>query len=471
MVALSDPTTLRQVLEEFRGQPDQLIEIILRQAGVIEQLQKELAELKQQIKDLNDRNDGLSAKVEALEKKAARQAAPFRIDEKHRVAEHKRPGRPLGHPGVCRAVPDHVDEEIVIPLVECPHCRGQVGPRRTVVQYIEELPVVRPHVTKLITEEAECFDCQKQVRSTHPLQVSLADGAAAVQLGPRALGLAAQLNKQHGLTMRKTCAVLREAFGLRLSPGGLSQALARMAAKLEPAYENLLARLRAGPCLHSDETSWWVGGPGYWLWVFTNKTMTIYRVAKGRGRDLLLEMLGPEFAGVLISDCLAIYDEVNPRQQKCYSHHLKAIRLAGEDHPSAWLDEVRWLLKEAMALKGHILAASERAQRRVALEVRAGELLAAPRPTTLEEKVRRRLEKQQDHLFTFLDVEEVDATNNLAERQLRPAVIARKVSCGNKTPKGAHTWEILTSLAATCVQQAESFAHLVSQSALLSTAR
>jgi hypothetical protein len=364
-----------------------------------------------------------------------------------------------------------VDEEIFVPLLGCPHCGGEVGPRRPVVQYIEELPVVRPHVTKLVTEEAACPHCQQAVRSTHPLQVSLAEGAAGVQLGPRALGLAAQLNKQHGLTMRKTCAVLRDVFQLRLTPGGLSQAVARMAAKLEPAYQNLMARLRAGPYLHSDETSWWVGGPGYWLWVFTNKTMTVYRVAQGRGRDLLLEVLGPEYSGVLVSDCLAIYDDVNPRQQKCYSHHLKAIRLAGEGHPSAWLDQLRWLLKEALALKGQAMEAPEREQRRAALEARARELLAAPRPTNSEEKVRRRLEKQQDHLFTFLDVAEVDATNNLAERQLRPAVIARKVSCGNKTPQGAHTWEILTSLAATCAQQAQSFAQLVSQSAVLSHAR
>jgi transposase len=468
---MSQASLLKAALDPLRDRPEELIDVILRQAGVIEPLQKELADLQQQIKDINDRNDGLSAKVEALEKKAARQAAPFRIDEKHRVVERKKSGRVRGHAGVCRAVPDHVDEEIVVPLAECPHCCGPVRSRRRVVQYIEELPVVRPHVTRLITEEAACPHCQSQVRSTHPLQVSLAEGAAAVQLGPRTLGLAAQLNKQHGLTMRKTCAVLREAFGLRLSPGGLAQALARMAAKLEPAYENLLARLRAGPCLHSDETSWWVGGPGYWLWVFTNKTMTVYRVAKGRGRDLLLEILGPEYAGVLVSDCLATYDDVNPRQQKCYSHHLKAIRLAGEDHPSAWLEEVRWLLQEAMTLKSQALDAAERASRRAALEARARELLAAPRPTTIEEKVRRRLEKQQDHLFTFLDVEEVEATNNLAERQLRPAVIARKVSCGNKTPQGAHTWEILTSLAATCTQQAESFAHLVSQSALLPPAR
>jgi transposase len=165
---------------------------------------------------------------------------------------------------------------------------------------------------------------------------------------------------------------------------------------------------------------------------------------------VLGKMLGPAYAGVLVSDGLATRDDVHPRPQKCDSHPLKAIRLAGEDHPSPGLEEVRWLLQEAMALKGRALPAAERAQRRAALEARAPELLAAPRPTTLEEKVRRRLEKQQDHLFTFLEVEEVEATNNLAERQLRPAVIARKVSCGNKRPQSAHTWEILTNLAATC---------------------
>jgi hypothetical protein len=176
------------------------------------------------------------------------------------------------------------------------------------------------------------------------LEVSLAEGAAGVQLGPGALGLAARLSKQHGLTVRKTCAVLREVFQLRLSPGGLSQALARMAVKLEPAYEKPSARLPTDPYVHSDETSWWVGGPGYWLWVFINRTMTVYRVAQGRGRDLLLEILGPEHSGVLVSDCLATYDDVDPRQQKCYSHHLKAIRLSWEGQPSPWLGEVRWLL-------------------------------------------------------------------------------------------------------------------------------
>ncbi len=468
---MSQSSRLEPIVQALRDSPEELIQIILRQAGVIEQLQKELADLKQQIKDLNDRNDGLGSKLQELERKAARQAAPFRIEDKDRVPQPKKPGRPKGHPGSCRAIPDQVDEEIVVPLKTCPECGREVGLRRQVVQYIEELPVVRPRVIKLTTEEAACPCCQKAVRSTHPLQVSLARGAAGVQLGPRALGVAAQLNKQHGLTVRKTCAVLRELFQLRLSPGGLTQALARMAGKLEPAYQNLMAQLRAGPCVHSDETSWWVGGPGYWLWVFASRGITVYQVARGRGRNIVAAALGEHFAGVLVSDCLATYDDVNPRQQKCYSHHLKAIQQAGEGQPSAWLEELRWLLQDAMALKHQPLEPAEKARCRAALEARACQLLAAPRPTNLEEKVRRRLAKQQDHLFTFLDVAEVEATNNLAERQLRPAVIARKVSCGNKTPQGAHTWEILASLAATSVQRAQSFALLVSQAALLSYSR
>ncbi len=132
---------------------------------------------------------------------------------------------------------------------------------------------------------------------------------------------------------------------------------------------------------------------------------------------------------------------------------------------------MRGLLLDAMELKRQPLALAEKDRRRAELAARMQQLLATPRPTNLEEKVRRRLEKQQDHLFTFLEVEEVEATNNLAERQLRPAVIARKVSCGNKTPAGAHTWEVLTSLATTCVQRQESFAKLISQAALLAPAR
>jgi hypothetical protein len=127
---------------------------------------------------------------------------------------------------------------------------------------------------------------------------SLAIGAAGVHLGPRAFALAADLNKAKGLSMRKTCAVLRDCFGLQLSPGGLSQAMDRLAAKVKPPYDALATELRQAPALPSDETSWWVAGPGWWLWVFTTQLLTFYVVAQSRGRDLLNDILGKDFGGV-----------------------------------------------------------------------------------------------------------------------------------------------------------------------------
>jgi uncharacterized coiled-coil DUF342 family protein len=84
--------SFKGLLESLRDEPDQLIEIILRQAGVIEELRAELQSLKDRIKDLNDRNDGLTAKVTALEQKTARQAAPFRIREQQHKADPQKAG-------------------------------------------------------------------------------------------------------------------------------------------------------------------------------------------------------------------------------------------------------------------------------------------------------------------------------------------------------------------------------------------
>jgi hypothetical protein len=292
--------------------------------------------------------------------------------------------------------------------------------------------------------------------------MSLATGAAGVQLGPRTLALAADLNKAKGLSMRKTCVILRDCFSLQLSAGGLSQALDRLATKVQCQYQAIVKELRQAAVVHSDETSWWVGGPGWWLWVFVNAHSTLYLVDQSRGRGVVTELLGADFAGVLVSDCLATYDDATTLQQKCYAHHHKAIRQAKALHPhqgEGFLTDVAALLRAAVALQRHKAECDPQSFQhlRQALECKAVQLLDSPRSEPSEEAVRNRLHKQRDHLFTFLDHDGVEATNNLAERQLRPAVIARKISCGNKTQKGARTWQILASLAATCAQRATSF--------------
>jgi hypothetical protein len=263
--------------------------------------------------------------------------------------------------------------------------------------------------------------------------------------------------------------VLRALAGLTINPGGLSQALARMGRRLGPAHAALVGRVMAEPVLHTDETSWYAGRPGASLWVMANAAGTCYRIVPSRTRAAAMELLGDD-RGVLVSDCLNLYDDLTPLQQKCYAHHLKKIgeALAGPATGSPWLVDLRGLLKGAMALKTAMpeLPANRIAAMRMALEVNAERLLGTPRDGP-EERIRLRIAKQRDHLFTFLDHANVHATNNLAERQLRPAVISRKLSCGNKTEAGARTREVLTSIAATCQQTGISLVdHLARQMAI-----
>ena len=144
-----------------------------------------------------------------------------------------------------------------------------------------------------------------------------------------------------------------------------------------------------------------------------------------------------------------------------------------DDRGSDYLLAVQALLRTALWLKA-LQADGEPAryaQCVASLKLKAHALLDPPRAQAQEEKVRLRLWKQRDHLFTFLEHAEVPATNNLAERQLRPAVIARKISCGNKTDEGAEAWQILASLAATCHQEGRSFIQFVAEQMPLNRAR
>lgn len=438
------------------------------------QLRATIEELLKRITALEARNQELIARCEELERAAHRQAAPFRRPEKKRKPpeQQRRIGRPPGHKPAWRRRPEHIDEEIIVPLERCPHCGDALQNIAPCEQFIEDLPPIRPHVTRLVTHVGQCPRCG-EVRSTHPRQVSVARGAAGVQLGARALGLAAWLNKHLGLPMRKCCRVLKHLGGLTLTPGGLSQALDRVAERSQAAFDELVAGLRAQPAVYVDETGWWLGGQGHWLWGFTTPERTVYTIDSRRGGDVVLEIMGDKFGGVLVSDCLSSYENLPFVMQKCYAHHLKAIaegkdRAPPEDH--AAFDELASVLKSALMLKRMRPEMSEEnyAQARQSLECRADDVLA--RRDGWAEKVRERIRKRRHWLFTFLDYEAVEGTNNRAERALRPAVIARKLSCGNKTERGARTWEILASLAATCAQRGVDFTEFLQPRLTIGTA-
>ena len=471
---MAEMSLKRETIEELqRENPAAVVDLVLQQARVIaeqgeliEKQQKAIAALEKRVAELEERLNQIGG---------GPGAAPFRIELHKRKINPKRPGRGAGHKGEFRFTPQEVDETIEVPLKECPHCGERLRQTRRIEQTLIELPPVRPMVVRLITHRGRCERCGKEVRSGHPLQVSHAIGAAGTQLGPRALAVGGLLRHEIGLTLRRCCTVMDRLFSLHVSAGGLSQGLDRLAQRLKSSYENLIEQVRASPVVHTDETSWWLENERSQLCIFATERESIYRVVKSRDRATFHQIIPPEFKGVLVSDCLSVYDDATPRQQKCYAHHLKAIGVAQRmrSEPSEWLEQVRCLLKSAIALSKK-REAMEPGQ--WALEVKALHLAGwavleeTPRACVHEEAVRARLWKQRDHLFVFLEHPGVDATNNLAERQLRPAVIRRKLSCGNRSRRGAQTFEVLTSLAATCRQRGQDFLQMAVEAARLQVA-
>jgi transposase len=444
---------MKDMLAEF--DKDKLIALIIRQDELIKQMREE--------------KSSLEKRIEELERKSNRQAAPFRIKENKRSLNPGKPGQKAGHKGYYRMISEsEIEQTIVVALPCCPDCRGALHDIRDIEQIIEEIPEMHRHATRIMSQSGWCSHCLKEVYSSHPLQTSLASGAAKVQLGPQAKSMAISLQYEYGMTKRKVCKLMKKVFDISLSPGGLVYASHSSAAKMEPHYHSFCKELRQSSVVHSDETSWYVGSPKHWLWVFTNSNTTVYHVSGSRGRAVIAKMIGENYTGTLVSDCLSIYDDVNACQQKCYSHHLKAITEAiekADETGQVYLQQLKLLLKTAIAVKSVKPDKTVRKYQNLckALERQADGLILPARTNELEEKVANRLRKQRDHLFTFLYDDRVEATNNLAERQLRPAVIARKVSCGNKTEKGAHTWEVMASIAATANQQQQVFQNMVVQ--------
>ena len=240
-----------------------------------DRLQRSTERLQREAQRLQQETERRRRELEAALRASKRQAAPH--SRGNPKANAKRPGRKSGrHYGrqACRPTPSRVDEQIAVPLPEhCPHCGG--GGERKSCEYQEEI-VRRTMVRRFDIAVGCCRNCQRRVQGRHPLQTSDAVGVGNVQLGPEALTLAAILNKQMGLSLGHTRQVLSYGFGLEVRRGGLYRALARMADRAEPTYDQLVKTARQAPVNGRDETGRKVGGRLQWLHVAVSAQATLY---------------------------------------------------------------------------------------------------------------------------------------------------------------------------------------------------
>lgn len=431
----------------------------------IAELEEQLAQAMATIQKLQQQVEQLQAEVEEWKRAGKRQAAPF---ARRQWVEHpKRPGRKAGKGKFAhRELPrvQKITETKVAKLHGCPECGGKLRDIHKHEQYVMDIPVVEVKTTHFVTYSGYCRMCRKRVRSHHPEQTSQATGAAGVMVGPRAKALAADLKHRLGVSYGKVSEVLNDAFGLQVCRSGWCQADQKLARTAKPVYEKLVEVIRQCSVVHADETGWRIGTLAAWLWVFTNQEVSLYAIRDNRSSDVVVDILGEKFQGILASDCYLAYDEKRLTtwlKQKCVAHLLRELKEVQESKTGRALHLARQLtllLQEALALKAQKARLDPFTffQRAQALESRLDVLIAPARRLSDRDNARfaKRLRKPRPHLLRFLYVDALDATNNQAERMLRPAVITRKTNGCNRTRSGAAAHAILASVLVTCRQHA-----------------
>ena len=430
-----------------------------------ESLLGEIVELKRQLAEAHAVILKLSGQIEELQRAGKRQAVPFARRE--HVEHPKKRGRKHGKGQFKnREKPkaEEISETKKAELSGCPDCQCELENVQEHEQYEIEIPEIKPIITLFWMLSGTCPQCGKRHWMYHPDQISHAVGASGVVIGPRAKALATDLKHRFGVSYGKVSEVLNDTFHLNVTRGAWQQADQRLALQARTVYEALIEALRDCTVVHGDETGWRIGMLSAWLWVFTNQKITVYTIETSRGHEVVLNILGKEFKGVLVSDCFLAYDHhelENWLKQKCLSHLLKDLKELTETKVRGavrFAREVKELLQSALTLKTQKdqLPVKQYARQAKTLEVRLDELIDAKRKLTDPDNARfaKRLRKHRQHVLRFLYVDGLDATNNLAERQLRPAVITRKTNGCNRTNEGAQSHAILGSILATCRQQA-----------------
>ena len=368
---------------------------------------------------------------------------------KPRAPKSKRkPGAKKGHKPARRKTPERIDRREDHRLADCPDCGGPLQRcKRTRTRTIEDiLEDIRTEVTEHTIHRDYCPHCK-----THAEPV-VADALPKAALGHRIMALTAWLHYGLGVTISQVIALLGHHLQTRLSAGGLMAMWLRLAAILEPWYQQIGNQARASAVLHADETGWRVNGQTYWLWCFATGQVCFYMIDRSRGSPALAKFFLKAFDGVLITDFWAAYNAVGAAERQCcLVHLLRELEKVDLRNDSAewksFAKKLRRLIGDGIRLRKREDYTPQRYASRVRrIDRRLMALARAQYGDADASRLGKRLLRHADHLFTFLDYLDVPFENNFAERMIRPAVIIRKNSLSNRSEKAAAVQAVLMSI-------------------------
>ncbi len=424
--------------------------------------------LKQALEELSQVKEALRLALGRIEELEKHQEPPEFVKEnvKKRPTEEKKPRKKRDgkhNRGRVHGVPTQIVEHR---LVNCPHCQLRLGGISLArVREVIELPEPQPvEVIHHRIFKGWCAQCQRW----HETPVDLHEQVLGQgRIGVRLSSLIALLRTVMRLPVRQIRTLLLILYGCQISTGEIVELLHRLVSHAKPVLEAIKRQIRASPAVQADETGWREDGENGYIWSACTPRLRYYEYHHSRSGDIVKELIGPDFAGVLGSDFYAGYNSHQGLHQRCWVHYLRDIHTLKKKYPDdegllLWAKQVKTLYEDAVGWAeqepdAH-LSLRQQQQARVAQQHAFEQRLWAlcqPFAHTLafQHTLCERLERFLPEMFAFVAFAGVPAHNNLAERSVRPLVIARKISGGSRSPKGSETRMGLASLFGTWMAQ------------------
>ncbi len=400
-------------------------------------------------------------------------------------SDKRRPtgGQP-GHPGTTRPRPRPNAPPRVLSLEECPSCAHALGePADSWSRPVTDLPAPDLEVFDLVIPRYKCPGCGARVHAPIP-------EAYRGEFGPRLKAFVAEL-RVLGVPFEKIGELLEMRYGLEVSVASLIAMEKGVADSLEPVYQELGEELRDAertPHAQGDETGMPVGGRTEWLWVGTSPTLTVYHIQEGRGGEEAAAMWAG-YRGQLTHDGLDAYNSVEDAAHQMDLVHanrwLQKVEASHGIRPRGFLKEetptyeragrppaeflrfaagVRARLRKEVRWTGRYPKASAASRvRRYRRAVRSmGRFLAREWRDADAVRIADELGQRLETLFTFVRDPGTSWNSNEAEREVRVAVVHRKISGGRRTKRGAWVLERLLTVWRTCAKREHRFWEVVS---------
>ncbi len=381
-------------------------------------------------------------------------------------SKKQRGGQP-GHPKHERSLipSDDCDHIEILKPAECRRCGTKLAgcDREPLRHQVWELPMIEPIVTEYQRHRLVCRCCGETTCAALP------PGVPPSQAGPRLVALTALLMGCFKQSKRRVALFLEQVLDQPCSPGWVVKLQDQATAALRPPYEELAGQLPTEPVLGIDESPTKEARLKSWLWTFVASTYTVFAPRTTCAATVLQDLLTDAFDGVVNCDRAKMYWKVG-RPQWCWAH-LKRDFQALIDHPDHQVKRLgRDLMQPTRRLFRHWARCRDgtitrtgmlRLMRPIREEVDALLLRGAFSGNAKLVGMCNPLYGHRDWLWTFLDVEGVEPTNNVSERALRPAVIWRKLSFGTQSARGSRFVETILTVVETCHRQSRnSFAYL-----------